>query len=164
MANVTIKTGKTVKVGSRSKSGGYTYEVQADGSIKNLTTGRITSPATGKAMKTAAPAPKAKAAPVPAPRIDRKAATPVGPAKRMALGSDAKPTGPARRAALGSNATPTGPAKRATLGPADTSVTVPTGPQGRGGRRGPKPVVRPVGFTKKKRTGGIFGLDIIKGN
>ena len=45
---VQIATGKSVPVGSLSTSQGgrYTYQVQSDGSIKNLTTGRTTSPAT----------------------------------------------------------------------------------------------------------------------
>lgn len=51
-AMATIKTGKTVPVGTTYQQGSsgsgtpYTYQVQSDGSIKNTTTGRITSPPT----------------------------------------------------------------------------------------------------------------------
>lgn len=49
---VTTATGKTVAAGTTYQQGAngagkpYTYQVQKDGSIKNLTTGRITAPAT----------------------------------------------------------------------------------------------------------------------
>lgn len=44
---VRIASGKTVQVGATgtAQGGGYTYKVQPDGSIKNLTTGRITASA-----------------------------------------------------------------------------------------------------------------------
>jgi hypothetical protein len=44
---VTIASGRTVAVGTRgtSQGGRYVYEVQADGSVRNITTGRTTSPA-----------------------------------------------------------------------------------------------------------------------
>jgi hypothetical protein len=61
-----------------------------------------------------------------------------------------------------SAAKPAGPAGRGGMRGMDTSVATPKGPAGRGGKRGAPEVARPEGFTKKKRTGGIFGLDIIK--
>ncbi len=136
MAMVKIKSGKTVKVGSRSTSGKYTYEVQADGSIKNLTTGRTTSPATQKAP---APAPKAKVAktaPVPAKRK-----TKVTPAARIDRGESARPTGSSRRGGAADptpRATASGPSRRG--GAADpTPRAIPTGSSRRGGAADPTP-------------------------
>jgi hypothetical protein len=44
--DVTIASGRNVAVGTlgTSQDGRYVYQVQADGSVKNLTTGRTTSP------------------------------------------------------------------------------------------------------------------------
>ena len=44
---VTLASGKTVPVGTRgtSSGGAYQFEVQDDGSVKNLKTGKISAPA-----------------------------------------------------------------------------------------------------------------------
>lgn len=142
MAMVKIKSGKTVKVGSRSKSGGYEYEVQADGSIKNLTTGRTTAPATGKASKVQKAMPAAKAA-ATSKALTRSTAEKTAPIpKSRPAAAKAAPVPKTRPVKMTSAAArPEGPA---------------------GGM--PRGTVRPVGFSKKRYSGGIFGLDIIKNN
>jgi hypothetical protein len=42
----TATSGQTYQQGSSGSGKPYTYQVQGDGSIKNLTTGRTTAPAT----------------------------------------------------------------------------------------------------------------------
>lgn len=149
MAMVKIKSGKTVKAGSRSKGGGYEYEVQADGSIKNLTTGRTTSPATGKASKVQKAMPAAKAA-ATSKALTRSTAEKTAPIPKT---RPIKMTSAAARPEGSASGMP-----RARL--ASKVVTRPEGPAS----GMPRGTVRPVGFTKKRRSGGIFGLDIIKNN
>lgn len=111
---VKLKSGKMAKVGSRStaQGGKFVYEVQPDGSMKNITTGRTTSAATQKAPAKPVAKPKAKAAPVPAPRLDRTAAVPKGPTSR----------GGVRRVTT---------TETRYNAPESTAIAKPTGPRGR---------------------------------
>lgn len=159
MAMVKIKSGKTVKVGSRSKGGGYEYEVQADGSIKNLTTGRTTSPATVQKAMAPAKAARTSKAMVGATAEKKPPVPKARPAAKVAPIPKTRPIKMTSAAAR-----PEGSASGMPQARLSSTVATPTGPKGRGGRRGASPVVRPVGFTEKRRSGGIFGLDIIKNN
>ena len=122
---VTIKSGKTVKVGTKTKSGKYTYEVQADGSIKNLTTGRTTAAATTqKAMAPAKAASTSKA--LTRSTAEKKAPA---PAKMSAATDTARKMGstPARETGT-------------TVGGRGSGTVTPATKGGRGSGINPKPV------------------------